>query len=94
MVLTYTARLHQLRREGPAGQDQAEAPLALCTEQGFPAWLAEGAIFRGWALAGQGHGGAGLNQLREGLVAWLATGSELFQSLHLALLAEAYGKDA
>lgn len=26
--------------------------------------------------------------------AWLATGSELFQSLHLALLAEAYGKDA
>ena len=91
MALAYAARLHQLRREGSAGR--AEALITLCTEQGFPAWLAEGIIFQGWALAEQGQGEKGISQLREGLAAWLATGSELFQSQHIALLAEAYGKD-
>ena len=72
MALTYAARLHQLRREGPAGQDQAEAPTALCTEQSFPAWLAEGAIFRGWALdPGRGTvGEASTSFVRDWLPGW------------------------
>ncbi len=32
-------------------------------------------------------------RVREGLAAWRATGSEAYQSLFLAFLAEAYGKD-
>ena len=89
---TFAARLHQLRREGHAAQDRAEAVIALSTEQGFPYWLAEGTIFRGWALAEQGQGAEGTSQLREGLAAWRAAGSELWQSHFLALLAEAYGQ--
>jgi predicted ATPase len=39
----------------------------------------------------QGAGAAGLVQLREGMVAVLATGQALFQPLHLLLMAEAAG---
>ncbi len=66
--------------------------MALSTEQGFPAFLAMGTIFRGWALAEQGHGAEGLSQIREGLAALQATRSEVWRSHFLALLAEAYGK--
>ena len=93
-ALTYTARLHQFRREGHAVQDRAEALIVLSTEQGFPVWLAWGTIFRGWALAQQGQGAQGLSQISEGLAAWQATGTEFFQSHFLAFLAETYGKDA
>ncbi len=55
--------------------------------------MASGTILRGWALVHQGHGAAGLSQTRGGLDAWRATGSELWRSQFLALLAEAYGKD-
>ncbi len=68
--------------------------MALSTEQGFPVFLAQGAISRGWALAAQGHGVEGLSQIREGLAALQATGTEFLRSHFLALLAEAYGKAA
>ncbi len=51
-------------------------------------------MFRGWALAVQGRGAAGLSELRRGLDAYQATGTEAWRSHMLALLAEAYGKDA
>ena len=86
--------LHQLRGEGHAGQDRAETAIALSTEQEFPVWLGWGTLFRGWALAEQGHRAEGISQIREGLAACQATGSELYQSQLLAVLAEAYGKDA
>jgi predicted ATPase len=73
-------------------QEHAEAAIALCKEHGFPYWLAEGTILRGWALAEQGQGTEGIAQLREGLAVYQATGAELGQSYWLDLLAEAYGK--
>ena len=82
-----------MRREGYAVQDRAEALIALGTEQGLPTWLGMGTILRGWALAQQGHGAEGLSQIREGLAAWRSTGSEMWRSQFLALLAESYGKD-
>jgi predicted ATPase len=51
-----------------------------------------GTILRGWALAVQGQGEAGIAQLRQGLVAYRVTGAELRRPYYLALLAEAYGK--
>ena len=91
-ALSWAAYLHQLRREGHAAQDRAEAAIALCNEQGFAFWLAWGTIFQGWALAEQGHGEEGLSQIGVGLAAFQATGAEFFRPQHLALLAEAYGK--
>ena len=86
------AMLHQFRREGQAAQEQAEAVIALSTEQGFPYWLAWGTILRGWALAEQGQEEEGIAQIRQGLAAYQATGAELWRPYYLALLAEAYGK--
>src|SRR5260370_22620580 len=50
-------------------------------------------ILRGWALVGQGQGEEGIAQLREGLVAYRATGADLECSHWLALLAEAYSEN-
>jgi len=88
----FAASLHQCRRERPAAQGWAERTIALSTEQGFPFWLALGTILRGWALTEQGQIEEGLVQMRQGLTAYEATGSELGRSSYLALLAEAYGK--
>jgi predicted ATPase len=46
---------------------------------------------RGWALAQQGQTGEGIEQIRQGLMAFRATGAEVGRPYFLALLAEAYG---
>ena len=92
MALNLTALLHQFRREGQASQERAEEAITLSIEQGFPLWLAQGTIQRGWALTEQGQGEDGIAQMRQGLDAWQATGAEIEQPLFLALLAEACGK--
>ena len=87
----WAAYLHHHRREAPAVQAQAEALLSLATAQGFPLWVGFGTCWRGWALAMQGQGEAGLAQMRQGLAAVLATGQTLSRPLCLVLLAEAAG---
>jgi hypothetical protein len=42
----------------------AEAALSLAEEQDFAFWLARGKFRRGWALAIQGDGEAGISQMR------------------------------
>ena len=88
----HVAMFHSLRREWQATQELAEAGMALAREQGFPLWLAWGTIQWGWALAEQGHIEAGIAQMRQGLAAWRATGTELIRPYFLGLLAEAYQK--
>src|SRR5262249_41124390 len=89
-ALVYAAMLSLARREGQAAQEWAEATIALCTEQGFPFWLAGGTVLRGWALAARGQRDEGITQMRQGLAAWRATGAELLSPYFLTLLAEAY----
>jgi hypothetical protein len=92
-ALHWAALCHAYCREGPAAQARAEASIALSTEQGFAQYLAEGTILRGWALAAQGQGEAGIAQTRQGLAALRATGREEGRPYYLALLAEAYSKE-
>jgi predicted ATPase len=87
----WAAYLHHNRHEVPAVQEQAEALLTLATAQGFPLWVGLGTCWRGWVLAMQGRGEAGVAQLHQGLAAVLATGQTLMQPFHLVLLAEALG---
>ena len=89
---TATAYLHYRRREAPAVQAQAEALLALETAQGFPLWAGFRTCRRGWALAMQGHGKAGIARLRQGMAAVVATGEMAARPLGLVLLAEAVGQ--
>jgi predicted ATPase len=73
----------------PAVHQQAEAVVALATEQGFPLYVALGTSFRGWALAMQGQGEEGLAQIRQGIAAFRATGAALNIPYNCILLAEA-----
>ena len=91
-ALYLVASLHQLRRDVPATYEWAEAMIALSREQLFPYWLAVGRITRGWALANDGQGGEGIEEISQGLAAYQATGAELGRPWFLALLAEACGK--
>jgi adenylate cyclase len=90
-VLGFVAMFHQLRREVRFTQERAEAAIRLAMEQGFPHWMAQGSILRGWTLAHQGQAQAGIEQIHQGLIAFHATGAEINQSYFLALLAEAHG---
>jgi predicted ATPase len=90
-VLCIAAFCHQLRREGRATQERAEAAMRLAQDQGFPYWMAQGASLRGWALAHQEHAQEGITQLHQGLTAHRATGAELVLPYFLALLAETQG---
>jgi len=85
------ALFHQLRREGRAAQERAEATIVLATEQGFQYWRAQGAVLRGWALAQQGLVKEGIEQTNQGLSAYHATGAEAARPYWLALLAAAHG---
>jgi predicted ATPase len=85
----WAAFLYHRRREALAVQAQADALLTLATAQGFLHRVGLGTCWRGWALAMQGQGEAGLAQLHQGLAAVLATGQTLSRPLWLVLLAEA-----
>ena len=91
-AMCFAGMLCQLCRDIQAAQARATAAIALCTEQGFALYLARGTILRGWAMAEQGQGAAGLAQMRQGLVAYQATGAAVFRPYYLAFLAEACGK--
>jgi predicted ATPase len=89
-ALYFAAVLHCFRREEQAAQERAETVAALACEQGFAQPLSAGTILRGWALAMQGQGEEGITQMRQGLAARQATGSERTWLFYLAMLAEAY----
>jgi predicted ATPase len=82
------AMVSQLRRDVLAVHEQAEAAIALTTEQGFPQWAAYGMSLRGWALVMQGQGEEGMAQVHQGIAAWRATGAALFVPYLCTLLAE------
>ncbi len=84
----WAAIIPQLRRDVLAVHEQAEACVALSTEQGFPFWASTGTILRGWALAMQGQGEGGLAQVRQGIAAWRATGGAVLGPYFCTLLAD------
>jgi predicted ATPase len=60
---------------------------------GFPYWLTQGTILRGWALADEGQTAEkGIAQMCQGLLAYRTTGAEVARSHYLVLLAKIYGK--
>jgi predicted ATPase/DNA-binding winged helix-turn-helix (wHTH) protein len=86
------AMLHLLRGDARAGQDQAEALMALASTHGLNALAAQGTLLQGWALAIQGQHRAGLAQMQQALAAQQATGQEAGRLMSMAVLAEQYGQ--
>jgi predicted ATPase len=89
-VLCQGAIIAQFRRAVPATYERAEAAIALGTARGFQHVVAWSTVLRGWALAMQGQGEAGITQMRQGLTDWQCTGAEMDRPHLLALLAEGY----
>jgi predicted ATPase len=90
----YAAMLHQFRREPRLVQQQAEAAISLCTEQGYTYYLAWASLLRGWALTAQSADRASedpMAQVQQGFTDLLATGAGIREAYYRALLAEAAG---
>jgi predicted ATPase len=80
--------VYQFCRDVPAVHEQAEAAVALATEQGFPLWVAVGTSLRGWTLAMQGRGEEGMTQLRQGIASFRATGAAVVVPYFCTMLAD------
>jgi class 3 adenylate cyclase/predicted ATPase len=91
-ALDHTTWLHQYRREATETSDWAEADTKFSAEHGFPFFLAQGTMLRGWALAAQGQDAEGIAQIAQGLAAHHATGALLVRPYWVSLLAWAYGQ--
>jgi predicted ATPase len=86
------AGVNMFLRDVPVVHAHTEMLMKLSQEQGFPYWLAWGAVRQGWVLAEQGQVEAGITKMRQGMDIVQSTGAELSISYILAQLAEAYGK--
>lgn len=91
-VLNFAALFHHFCHEPEETKKLAEAAVMIAEEHGFAYQLAMAKILRGWALAEQGQGEAGMAELRQGLEDYRATGAELMRPYFLSLLAETCGK--
>jgi DNA-binding winged helix-turn-helix (wHTH) protein/predicted ATPase len=88
VALHFAAMLHQCRGDADAVERHASESAALAAEEGFSFWSAGAQMLRGWATAVRGDD-AGVEQIRRGLDAWLATGSRTYHAYFLGLLADA-----
>ena len=68
----------------------AERLIELAREQGFPYWLANGMLWRGWSRVGAGETAAGLADLEESVARFRAHGNAITVAHGLHLLADAY----
>lgn len=99
-ALGHAAIYHMWRRQGKAIQEPAEAAITLSTEWEVWDWAGLVVFPRGWALAdlspesteGQAQLRAGVEMMRQGMTDLVKAGSQLHQSVHLALLGEVCSK--
>ena len=88
-----TAIAYQLRRDTDAAHEQAEALVALATEQGFALFLAIGGILRGGTRTALGQRGQRIGEIRQNLAAQRETGSAVWEPYYLGLLADIYAQE-
>ena len=81
-ALHFAAMLHQLRGDAAATEKFAAKSIALATDEWFSFWRAGGLVLHGWATAA-------LDEIRDGLDAWTATGSRTYLAYFLGLQADA-----
>ena len=91
-ALIYGAFIHRIRREAQHVLRLADEAVQLAGDHGFPFWLAEARMLKGWALSERGEPAKGLAQLESGLAEFLDTGALMDRPRWLSVLAEARGK--
>jgi predicted ATPase/class 3 adenylate cyclase len=75
-------------RSAPAMLRSANEALAISRDQGFPMWLGEALVLRGWCLGALGECPDGIALVRQGVAAFQATGSNVLVPFFLTVLAE------
>jgi predicted ATPase len=88
--LAIGVRLLSLVGDHVALDESVDQLIALATEQRFPHWSAQGAIYRGWVKVKNGNVTEGMSLLRSGSTAYRNGGAELLVPHYIALLAAAY----
>jgi tetratricopeptide (TPR) repeat protein len=83
------AIVHILRREVDEARAEAEAALAQATIEGFPQWVAQAQVYRGWARVWQGEHADGLQEIRDGLALWRLSGAQLLLPWQLSVFGDA-----
>jgi len=73
-------------------QERAEAAIAVASDNEIGMYHAMATITRGWTLLEQERVEKAIEQMRQGLVAYEATGAEVIRPHFLAMLGEALGK--
>jgi predicted ATPase len=89
MSLGIDALLLAIIGDDIALEQRADDLVAVATDQGFPFYRANGAIYRGWVKAKNADVTEGLSLLRAGSSAYCATGATVWMPFYIALLAEA-----
>jgi len=87
--LALGTELLSLVGDNAALDERAGQLVAVATEQGFPHWHSQGALYRGYAKVKNGDVAEGMLLLRDGSSAYRATGEELGLPLYIHLLAAA-----
>jgi DNA-binding winged helix-turn-helix (wHTH) protein/predicted ATPase len=89
VALAYAAMLYQFCRDVKQVDVLADLTIRLCSEHGFPYYLAWAEVLRGWSIVAQGDHTTGIAGMRRGIeVLEAKAGARL--SYYRALLAEAY----
>jgi DNA-binding winged helix-turn-helix (wHTH) protein/predicted ATPase len=91
-ALFFATTLHQLRRDERRAHEYAQAGIDISNEHGMVLYQALATITLGRALIEHGRQEEAIEQIRQGLAALEATGTEVLRPHFLALLAEALGK--
>jgi predicted ATPase len=89
-ALCCCAFVSQFRRDVRNVREQAEAAVALATENGFAAWAALATSFRGWAFAIESKSDKGLVELQQGIAALRAQGTGIWLPFRCTMLAEVF----
>ena len=88
LALSFDAWLRQFQGDVAAVRGRAEEAGRFSAEQGFAFWIGWAEIMRGWADGVDGDPTVAAAAIRQGLVDWRATGSQLGTTYFLHLLAD------
>lgn len=92
LALSFDSWLRQFQGDVALVRARSEEVYEFAVAQNFGFWIGWAAIMRGWAAAAEGDPDAGAAAIRQGLVDWQATGSQLGMTYFLALLADAVAR--
>ncbi|MEO8333504.1 MAG: adenylate/guanylate cyclase domain-containing protein [bacterium] len=87
-AVSYKTWFHHLLRDPVRINEMADEAVRLSNEEGFAFWEPMVAVYRGWAMAQDGHVDEGIAHMRDGLARYRAAGNGCTQVHMLAALAE------